>query len=89
MSLLRRRYHDALATSALLSCVWEPLLEFVQLLGKQHRQHFLTGLLHVCHCDKGRLAPMWVWCAVEPVGFQIVIEQFWLLRNYAILHKYL
>ena len=22
-------------------------------------------------------------------GFQIVIEQFWLLRNYAILHKHL
>ena len=23
------------------------------------------------------------------LGFQIVIEQFWLLRNYAISHKYL
>jgi hypothetical protein len=24
-----------------------------------------------------------------PIGFQIVIEQFWLLRNYAISHKHL
>jgi hypothetical protein len=27
--------------------------------------------------------------AVSVQGFQIVIEQFWLLRNYAILHKHL
>ena len=27
--------------------------------------------------------------AVDTIGFQIVIEQFWLLRNYAISHKHL
>ena len=26
---------------------------------------------------------------VRVLGFAIVIEQFWLLRNYAVLHKYL
>ena len=64
--LLWGRYLDALATSALLSCVWELLLEFVQSLGKERRQHFLTGLLHVCHFDRGG-AQKWVSCAVEPV----------------------